>query len=76
MRKKISTPRRFVVCLRNTGFAASLEPRKIYRCAGAARVGSKSLLRIVDESGEAYLYPKTLFAPVRVPPAAKRALAD
>ncbi len=73
-RKKAPT-RRLVVCLRNTGFAASLEPRKIYRCLGSARAGSKSFLRIIDESGEAYLYPKALFAPVRVSTAALRALA-
>lgn len=75
VRKKISTSDRLVVCIRNTGFPASLEPRKIYRCVGLVRAGAKSLLRIVDESGEAYLYPKKLFAPVRISSAALRALA-
>jgi hypothetical protein len=72
-RKKSSD--RLVVCVRNTGFAASLERRKIYRCIGSERAGAKSLLRIIDESGEPYFYPKALFAPVRVPSAAARALA-
>jgi hypothetical protein len=75
MRRTNSAPRRLVVCIRNTGFPASLEPCKIYRCLGAVRVGSQSLLRIVDESGQAYLYSKSLFAPVRVSSAAQRALA-
>lgn len=74
-RKRTAVPRRLVVCLRNTGFPASLEPRKIYRCLGTVRVGSRSLLRVVDESGQAYLYPRTLFAPVRVSSSAQRALA-
>ena len=74
-KKKAAAPRRFVVCLRNTGFPASLEPRKIYRCLGSVRVGARSLLRVVDESGQAYLYPRTLFASVRVSSAAERALA-
>lgn len=75
IRKTRSVNFSLVVCVRNTGFPASLEPRKIYRCLGAERVGSKSLLRVVDESGQAYLYPRTLFAPVRVSSAAQRALA-
>ena len=66
---------RFVICLRNTGFPASLEPRKVYRCVGSVRAGARSMLRVIDESGQAYLYPKSLFAPVRVPSAAQRALA-
>jgi hypothetical protein len=72
-RKK--TARRFVICLGNTGFPASLEPRKVYRCLGSVRSGARSMLRVIDESGEAYLYPKSLFAPVRVPSAAQKALA-
>jgi len=74
VREKAS-PNRLVVCVRNTGFAASLERRKIYRCIGSERAGTKSLLRIIDESGEAYLYPRSLFAPVRISSAASRALA-
>jgi len=71
-RKK--TRNRFVICLWNTGFPASLEPRKVYRCVGSVR-GARSMLRFIDESGQAYLYPKSLFAPIRVPSAAPKALA-
>jgi hypothetical protein len=53
--------KQLVVCVDNNGFSASLEKRKIYvalRDPGAEKHG---LLRIVDESGEDYLYPKALF---------------
>jgi hypothetical protein len=68
------TRRRYVICLRNTGFSVSLEPRKVYRCVGSERAGARSMLRVIDEYGQAYLYPKSLFASVRVPSAARRAL--
>jgi hypothetical protein len=63
-----------VVCVSNEGYPASLEKRKIYmalRDAGAAKLG---LLRVTDESGEYYLYPKTLFRPIVLPRAVKRAV--
>ena len=63
------------MCLRNTGYPASLEARKVYRCLGVVKAGTRPMLRIVDESGQAYLYPKSLFASVRVSSAAQRALA-
>ena len=58
---------RFVVCLENAGYPASLELHKIYRIvvdADAARDGD---VRIVDESGEDYLYPAEWFAVVELP---------
>lgn len=64
----------FVVCIRNRGYAASLEVRKVYRRlvdGPAARLG---LMRVVDESGEDYLYPAGFFVDLRLPAAALRAL--
>jgi hypothetical protein len=58
----------------NNGYAVSLEKRKIYvvlRDAGAEKHG---MLRIVDESGEDYLYPKILFRSIALPTAVKRAV--
>lgn len=52
---------RFVVCLTNEGFEAALEPRKLYVALlddGAEREG---LVRVVDESGEDYLYDALMF---------------
>jgi hypothetical protein len=64
--------RRFVVCLDPGAYPASLEQWKVYRLltdAGAERQGS---LRVVDESGEDYLFPRRLFRSVRLPPAVAR----
>jgi hypothetical protein len=68
------TSRQFVVCVDNTGYSASLEKRKIYlalRDPGAEKHG---LIRIVDESGDDYLYPKTFFRSIALPLALKRAV--
>lgn len=66
---------RFGVCLSNKGFEAALEPRKIYRVLPDPEAETEGLLRIVDESGEDYLYPATMFEPIPVPERAARALA-
>jgi hypothetical protein len=74
----MTRPRRkksFVVCLSNDGYTASLEARKIYvalRDPGAERNG---LLRVVDESGEDYLYARERFAPLKLPRGLQQALA-
>lgn len=57
----------YVVCVDNTGYGASLELHKIYRTlpdADAARTGD---LRVVDESGEDYLFPSGMFEVITVP---------
>jgi hypothetical protein len=51
----------FFVCIDNDGYTASLEKRKIYVGWLDADAEKHGLLRIVDESGDDYLYPKTLF---------------
>jgi hypothetical protein len=56
----------FVVCVRNEGFEASLEVRKLYRVIPDPKAEAESLIRVVDESGEDYLYPEDLFAAVEV----------
>jgi len=66
--------KQFVVCVDNEGYPASLEKRKIYlalRDPGAEKHG---LIRVVDESGEDYLYPKTFFRSIALPQALKRAV--
>ena len=63
-----------VVCVDNDGFSASLEKRKIYvalRDAGAEKHG---LLRIIDEFGDDYLYPKAFFRSIALPLAVKKAV--
>lgn len=56
----------FVVCIHNEGFEASLLPRRLYRVLPDPKAEAESLVRVVDETGEDYLYPKENFAPVEV----------
>jgi hypothetical protein len=56
-----------VVCVSNAGYPVSLEKRKIYRATSDKNLQEKHLLRIVDESGEDYLYPENHFLPIHLP---------
>lgn len=72
MRRTKPQPR-FALCVRTNG-AVDLEQRKVYQILpdrGASRDG---YVRVVDESGEDYLYPAEYFVPVRLPAAAIRDL--
>jgi hypothetical protein len=66
--------KQLVVCVENDGYAVSLEKRKIYVALRAAAAEKHNLLRIVDESGEDYLYPKALFRSIALPQAVRRAV--
>jgi hypothetical protein len=68
--------KRFVVCLSNDGYAASLETRKIYVALRDAEAERKGLLRVVDESGQDYLYSRERFAPLKLPRGLEQALAS
>ena len=57
--------KQLVVCVENDGYAASLEKRKIYVAMRDAVAEKHHMLRIVDESGEDYLYPKAFFRRLR-----------
>jgi len=73
MRKPPLRASAFVVCIRNAGYPASLELHKIYRVLpDAAAAGGD--IRIVDESGEDYLYPSSYFAPIKVPASVQKLL--
>jgi len=63
-----------VVCVSNKGYPASLERRKIYEAISDSDAGQHHLLRIIDESGESYLYPEKFFIPVKLPDATLKAL--
>lgn len=65
---------RYVVCVNSEGYAGSLERMKLYRVIPDAEAKSLDMLRIVDESGEDYLYPSDLFAPIKVEAVVARAL--
>jgi len=57
----------FAVCLRNDGLVASLEVRKLYPFITDADAEDNNLIRVVDESGEDYLYPARLFRKLALP---------
>jgi len=59
----------------NEGYPASLERRKIYISIGDAVAERRGLIRVVDESGEDYLYPSEFFAEIKLPAKLARALA-
>jgi hypothetical protein len=61
------TTHRLVVCIDNRGFEASLELRKLYDVVPDGTAEAQKLLRIIDESGENYLYPVARFLPVSLP---------
>jgi hypothetical protein len=64
---------KFVLCIRNEG-ADDLEPRKVYEVVSDPAAKRQGYLRIVDESGEDYLYPADRFVPVALPVSVAREL--
>lgn len=64
-KNKIDT--KFAVCINNTGYAASLELHKIYRIIPDSDIENDGDIRIIDESGEDYIYPSNWFVPINVP---------
>ena len=62
------------MCVTNDGYAVSLEPRKIYKAMPDAKAARVGMIRVVDESGEAYLYPKDHFEQLDLPLRIARAL--
>lgn len=65
---------RFAICIRNDNYPASLELRKVYPVLPDAEAASHRMLRVIDESGEDYLYPDDFFMLVELPEAVRRAV--
>jgi hypothetical protein len=63
----------FVLCIRNDG-ADDLEPRKVYQVLSDRSAAREGYARVIDESGEDYLYPAEYFVPVKLPVAISRQL--
>ena len=63
---------RFVLCLRNKDYPASLELRKVYRVLADEQASKHHQMRVIDESGEDHLYPEEYFVPIKLPQAAVR----
>ncbi len=66
----------FVLCLDNTDYEASLILGKVYRILADPKAAKDDLVRIVDESGEDYLYHKSHFAFVDFPQAVKKKILE
>jgi hypothetical protein len=65
----------FVVCIKNEGYTVSLELRKIYEVIPDERAADHKMIRVVDESGEDYLYPSDFFIPIDLPKPIEQALS-
>jgi len=68
------TEPRFVVCVKNKDYAASLELRKLYQVVSDAVAAKLHQIRVIDESGEDYLYPEEFFVAVQLPQSAEKAV--
>lgn len=71
--KRQNSEKRYVLCVKNKGYRASLVVRKIYRVIADPAAIKRRLIRVVDESGEDYLYPKGYFVVIELPKAAEKA---
>ena len=65
---KSASPK-FVVCTGNSGYEASLELRKLYELVPDTAAEKHGQVRVIDESGEDYLYPDSLFVHLELPAA-------
>lgn len=66
--------KKLLICIDNDGYEAALERRKIYVAMPDAAAAKRNHVRVIDESGEDYLYPKSMFIPVELPVATRRAV--
>ena len=62
------------VCVDNSGYEAALERRKLYALLPDLEAETRGLLRVIDESGEDYLYPAGMFYKVELPVAVRQAV--
>ncbi len=64
----------YVLCIDDGGYPESLEVRKVYPVLPDDRAAEDNFIRIIDETGEDYLYPAKYFVPIQVPPEAAKIL--
>lgn len=70
----MSKAKRFAVCIKNEGAEESLELRKIYEILDDPAADKRDFVRVIDEEGEDYLYPKTWFMALDLPQTVEEAL--
>ncbi len=64
----------FVICIQNKGYEVSLEKGKVYQVKEDTEAEKRKYIRLIDESGEDYLYPEEYFVSIQLPKAAEKAL--
>jgi hypothetical protein len=64
----------FVLCVDNGGYPESLEVRKVYAVLPDERAATNDYVRVIDETGEDYLYPAKYFVPIQLPPEVAKTL--
>ena len=72
--KVMSAEHQFAICIENEGYPASLELWKVYRVLTDEKAAKHQLIRVIDESGEDYLYPESWFAPIKLLQAVEKAM--
>ena len=72
MARRSNGKSQYVLCIANRGYRASLVMRRIYRSLPDPVAAKRSLIRVVDESGEDYLYPAKMFVAITIPQAAEK----
>lgn len=66
----------FAICIHNGEYAGTLEVRKVYEILEDSAAATRDFVRVVDESGEDYLYPRSWFVPVAVPESVEQLLHE
>ncbi|HEV3113439.1 MAG TPA: hypothetical protein VGY99_23380 [Candidatus Binataceae bacterium] len=74
--KPSAFPSKYVLCIKNNWYPASLEVRKVYKALADPDAARHGLLRVVDESAEGYLYPRDVFVVISLPKAAEAAFSE
>jgi len=69
-----NTEPRFAVCINNSGYPDDLKVRTVYQVLPDESAARSNYIRVIDETGEDYLYPATHFVFVEIPPEAAKTL--
>ena len=64
----------YVLCVDDGGYPESLEVRKVYAVLPDERAAVNDFIRVIDETGEDYLYPSKYFVPIELPSDAAKIL--
>ena len=67
---------KFAICVKNEDYPASLQLWKVYRVLKDERAERRNMIRVIDESGEDYLFSAKYFVPVELPQAAETAILE